>query len=215
MKKIDDSILNFIQTMNKHPQEESLVVKNGGVRYRSELVKLQVDEKIYLSPELKFFYEHCEIICDIRHDGHKLKSTSVNLGNALLDLCSPENLIYRQEGFRWIGTDLKEDPEWNPFWLVIADINDDPVVVVTDKEGSPVMASYESGALFPIANSFSDFLDYLSVTIELIQGKYNGEIIDDESFEFLEGFIEDLKERISKINHNDELVENFIDYLYG
>lgn len=215
MKQIDNSILKFIQTMNKYPQEESPVVKKGGVRYSSELVKLQVDEKIYLSPELKFFYERCEIICDIRHDGHKLKSTSIDLGNSPLSLWSPENLVYRQDGFRWIGTDLKDNPEWNPFWLVIADINDDPVVVVTDKEGSPVMASYETGALFPIANSFSDFLDYLSITLELVQGKYNGEIIDDESFELLEGFLEDLKEMISKINKNDELVENFIDYLYG
>ncbi|MFJ8100514.1 hypothetical protein [Lysinibacillus sp. NPDC096212] len=215
MKQIENSILKFIQTMNKYPQEESPVVKNGGVRYKSELVKLQVDEKIYFSPELNFFYERCEIICDIRHDGHKLKSTSIDLGNSSLSLWSPENLVYRQEGFRWIGTDLEDDPEWNPFWLVIADKNDDPVVVVTDKEGSPVMASYETGALFPIANSFSDFLDYLSITLELVQGKYNGEIIDDESCELLEGFIEDLKEMISKINKNDELVENFIDYLYG
>lgn len=215
MKKIDDSILNFVQTMNKYPQEECPIVKNGGVRYRSEIAKLQVDEKIYLSPELKFFYEHCEIICDVRHDGHNLKCTSMDIGIGLFCLCSPENLVYRQQGFRWVGTDLKENPEWNPFWLVVADINDDPVVVVTDKEGSPVMASYESGALFPIANSFSDFLDYLSITLELVQKKYNGEIIDDDSCELLEGFIEDLKEVLSKINHNDELVENFIDYLYG
>lgn len=215
MKQIEDSVFKFIQTMNKYPQEESPVVKNGGVRKKSELATLQVDEKIYLSPELKFFYEHCEIICDVRHDGQKLKSTSIDLGNAPLYLWSPENLIYRQEGFRWIGTDLKEDPKWNPFWLVIADINDDPVVVVTDREGSPVMASYESGALFPIANSFSDFLDYLSITLELIQEKYNGEIIDDESCELLEGFIEELKVMLSKINHNNELIENYIDYLYG
>jgi len=95
VKQLKDSILKFIQTMNKYPQEECPIVKNGGVRYRSEIAKLQVDEKIYLSPELKFFYEHCEIICDIRHDGHKLKSTSIDLGNASFSLWSPENLVYR------------------------------------------------------------------------------------------------------------------------
>ena len=214
MKQIEDSILNFIRTVNKYPQE-SRVVKIGGVRYSSELVKLQVNEKVYLSPELKFFYEQCEIICDIRHDGSELKSTAIDLGNAHLDLWSPENLVYRQDGFRWNGMDRKEDPNWNPFWLVIADINDNPIVVVTDEEGSPVMASYEGGSLFPIANSFFDFLDYLSIIFELIQGKYNGEIIDDESCELLESFIEDLKEVLSTINNNDELVGNFIDYLYG
>lgn len=215
MKQLEYSILNFIETMNKYPQIESPVVKKGGVRYRSELVKLQVDEKIYLSPELKYFYEHCEIICDVRHNGHELKSMGIYLGNATLCLWPSKNLVLRQDGFRWIGMDRKEDPNWNPFWLVIADINDDPIVVVTDKEDSPVMASYEGGALFPIANSFPDFLNYLSTTIELIQEKYNGEIIDDESCELLEGFIENLKEILTKINNSDELIENFIDYLFG
>ncbi|MGG3282333.1 hypothetical protein [Paenibacillus solani] len=215
MKQLENSILNFIETMNKYPQIESPVVKKGGVRYRSESVKLQVDDKIHLSPELKYFYEHCEIICDVRHDGHELKSMGIDLGNALLSLWSSKNLVLRQDGFRWIGVDRKEDPNWNPYWLVIADVNDDPIVVVTDKEGSPVTASYEGGALFPIANSLSDFLDYLSATIELIQEKYNGEIINDETCELLEGFIEDLKETLIKMNNSNELIDNFIDYLYG
>lgn len=201
--------------MNKFPQIESPVVKKGGVRYRSESVKLEVDEKIHLSSELKYFYEHCEIICDVRHDGHELKTMGIDLGNAPLCLWPSKNLVLRQEGFRWIGVDRKEDPNWNPFWLVIADINDDPIVVATDKEGSPVMASYEGGTLFPIANSFSDFLYYLSTTIELINEKYHGDIIDDESCELLEGFIDNLRERLTKINDSDELTDNFIDYLYG
>lgn len=215
VNQLEKSVLHFIETMNKYPQIDSPVVKKGGVRYRSESVQLQVDEKIHLSPELKYFYEHCEIMCDVRHDGHELKSTGIDLGNALLCLWPSKNLVLRQDGFRWIGMDRKEDPNWNPFWLVIADINDAPIVVVTDKEGSPVMASYEGGALFPIANSFSNFLDYLSTTIELIHEKYNGEIIDDESYELLEGFIDHLKERLAKINDSDELIDHFIDYLYG
>lgn len=214
MKRLEKSMINFIETMNKHPQIESPVVKKGGVHYRS--VKLVVDERIQLSPELQYFYQHCEIICDVRHDGHELQSMGIDLGNALLSLWHSKNLVLRQDGFRWIGMDRKENPKWNPFWLVIADINDAPIVVLTDKEGSPIMASYEGGELFPIANSFSEFLDYLSITIELIQGKYNGEIIDDETYELLEGFIDNLKEELTRINANDdELIEHFIDYLYG
>ena len=201
--------------MNRYPQTDPQVIKIGGVQYRSESATLQVDERIYLSPELKFFYEHCEVICDVRYDGHKLKSTGINLGNGRLSLCSPRNLVHRQDGFRWIGTERKEDLNWNEFWLVIADSDDDPIVVVTDKEGSPIMASYESGDLFPIADSFSDFLDYLSVILELIHGKYSGKIMDEESCELIVGFVESLKEVLSKINSNNELVENFIDYLYG
>lgn len=216
MKRLEKSMLNFIETMNKHPQIESPVVKKGGVHYNSESVKLVVDERIHLSPELQYFYQHCEIICDVRHDGHELKNMGIDLGNALLHLWPSKNLVLRQDGFRWIGIDRKENPNWNPFWLVIADINDDPIVVVTDKEDSPVMASYEGGALFPIANSFSDFLDYLSITVELIQEEYNGEIIDDETYELLERFIDNLKEELTRINAiDDELIEHFIDYLYG
>jgi len=214
LKQLEESIVKFIKTMNKYPQGESPVVKKGGVRYRSELVKLQIDKKVYLSTELKTFYEQCEIICDVRHDGLELKSTSIDLGHALLYLWPSQNLIYRQEGFLWIGAERKENLNWHPFWLVIADINDNPIVVVTDKAGSPVMASY-GGDLFPIADSFSDFLNYLSITLELVQGKYDGEIVDDESCELLVDFIEDLKEALSETNHNDELVENLIDYLYG
>jgi hypothetical protein len=215
VKQLEHSIVHFIETMKTYPQIDSPVVKNGGVHYRSEPIKLQVDEKIALSTELKTFYEHCEIICDVRHDGHELKSMGIDLGNAPLSLWPSQNLALRQDGFRWIGPDRKENPNWHPNWLVIADSNDNPIVVVTDKEGSPVMASYEGGALFPIADSFSDFLDYLSAAIELVQGKYNGEIINDESYELLEGFIENLKERLANVNTSEELIENFIDYLYG
>lgn len=215
MRQLENSILNFVETMNKYPQTESPVVKKGEVRYRSESLKLVIEERIHLSPELQYFYEHCEIICDVRHDGHELKNMGIDLGNALLCLWPSKNLVLRQEGFRWIGMDRKENPNWNSFWLVIADINDAPIVVVTDKEGSPVMASYEGGELFTIANSFSEFLDYLSITIKLIQEKYNGEIINEESYELLEGFIDHLKEELTKINNSDELIEHFIDYLYG
>lgn len=215
MKQLENSIFHFIETMNKYPPIESPVVKKGILRYRQESLKLHIDEKIHLSPELKYFYEHCEIICDVRHDGHELKSMGIDLGNAPLSLWSSKNLVLRQDGFRWIGMDRTENPNWNPCWLVIADMNDDPIVVVTDKESSPVMASYEGGALFPIADSLSDFLDYLSTTIELIQEEYNGEIIHEESCELLEGFTEHLKEKLVKINHTEEPVENFINYLYG
>ncbi|MEK4425005.1 hypothetical protein [Solibacillus sp. FSL K6-1523] len=215
MEKLKDSIVNFIQVMNTYPRAESQIIKSGGVRYRSELIKQQTDEKIHLSPELQFFYGHCEIVCDVRNDGFNLKSTGIDMGNGLLELWSPEHLVDRQVGYRWIGINLKENPDWHPFWLVIADINDDPIVVVTDQEHSPVMAFYEAGDLFPIAHSFADFLDYLSIMFTFIHETYAGEIIDDESCECVEGFIEALKERLSEINPHEELVSNFIDYFYG
>lgn len=49
-----NNTIGSVRRMNKYPQAESCAIKNGGVSYRPELVKLQVDEKIYLSPELIF-----------------------------------------------------------------------------------------------------------------------------------------------------------------
>lgn len=50
-------------------------------------------------------------------------------------------------------TKKRENPNWNPNWLVVADKDDDPIVVVTNEENSPVFASYETSPLFPIDNS--------------------------------------------------------------
>ncbi|MGE7943581.1 hypothetical protein ACQKNB_15995 [Lysinibacillus xylanilyticus] len=218
MKQLENSVLKFIQAMNQYPKEESPLEKNeknGEVLYRSELVKLQVDEKIYLSPELNFFYEHCEIIRYIRPDGYQLDCPFIDLGNNLLSLYSPDKLGRRQEGFRWIGAEKKENPNWDSNWLVVADKDDDPIVVVTNQENSPVMASYETSALFPIADSFSAFLDSLSVTLEIIHEKFKGEIMDEETFEVYDDFIVTLKSSLSKTLKKEEYAENFIDYLYG
>ncbi|WP_167397448.1 SMI1/KNR4 family protein [Lysinibacillus mangiferihumi] len=84
----------------------------------------------------------------------------------------------RQEGFRWIGVEQEENPKWNPNWIVFADKDDDPIVVVTNRENTPVLASYETSELFPIADSFSDFLDSLSATLLIVHENFEGEIMD-------------------------------------
>ncbi|MCS1384071.1 hypothetical protein NXZ75_17835 [Lysinibacillus sphaericus] len=215
MKQLEKSIFKFIEALNEYPKEDSPVEKNGGVRYRSKLAKLDVDEKIYLSPELILFYQQCEIICNIRPDGYQLDCTDIDLGNSLLFLYAADKLVRRQEGFRWIGTEKREDPNWNPNWLVVADKDDDPIVVVTNQENSPVFASYETSALFPIADSFSVFLDALSVTLEIIHEKFKGEIMDEETFEIYDDFVEKLKSSLISILKKEEYADNLIDYLYG
>lgn len=214
IKNMIESIKRFTQTANTHLLGTSTDVNNGGFIFRKSQTAFITDEKIHLSPELSAFYGHCEVICSISYDGHKEKSASVDLGNFLMNFCAPESLVCRQEGFRWIGTNQVENERWNPFWLVIADVDDNPIVVVTDKEHSPVMASYETGDLIPIADSFADFLDYISLTIEVVYSEYSGEIVD-ESFVFLDCFLEDLRKRLNKVTDKNELVENFIRYLYG
>ena len=100
-------------------------------------------------------------------------------------------------------------------WLVVADKDDDPIVVVTNQENSPVFASYETSPLFPIADSFSAFLDALAVTLEIIHEKFKGEIMDEETFDIYDDFIEMLKSSLSSILKKEEYADNFIDYLYG
>jgi len=123
-----------------------------------------MNKEIPLSLELEFFYKYFEVICDINSDGHELPSASIELGVSPMNLWSFENLNIRQEGFRWTIVDncRVKNPSWDESWLVIADKDDDPIVVVTNKNNSPVIASYEAGDFSPIAGSFADFLDYIA-----------------------------------------------------
>lgn len=107
MKQLENSLLKFIQAMDEYPKEEAPVKKIDRVRYRPKSAELFVDEKIYLSPELIFFYQHCEIICKIRLDGYPLDCTDIDLGNSPLYLYSADKLVRRQEGFQWIGNEKK------------------------------------------------------------------------------------------------------------
>ncbi|MFJ7646518.1 hypothetical protein ACIQ1H_03155 [Lysinibacillus sp. NPDC097279] len=215
MKQLENSLLKFIQAMDEYPKEEAPVKKIDRVRYMPKLAELYVDEKIYLSRELIFFYQHCEIICKIRPDGYQLDCTDIDLGNSPLYLYPADKLVRRQEGFRWIGNEKRENPNWDPNWLVVADKDDDPIVVVTNEENSPVFASYETSPLFPIADSFSAFLDALAVTLEIIHEKFKGEIMDEETFDIYDDFIDMLKTSLSSILKKEEYADNFIDYLYG
>ncbi|CAM5364879.1 SMI1/KNR4 family protein OS=Lysinibacillus sphaericus OX=1421 GN=LS41612_13375 PE=4 SV=1 [Lysinibacillus sphaericus] len=215
MKQLEKSIFKFIEALNEYPKEDFPLKKTEESVIGSKLAKLDVDEKIYLSPELILFYQQCEIICNIRPDGYQLDCTDIDLGNSLLFLYAADKLVRRQEGFRWIGTEKKENPNWNPNWLVVADKDDDPIVVVTNQENSPVFASYETSALFPIADSFSVFLDALSVTLEIIHEKFKGEIMDEETFEIYDDFVEKLKSSLISILKKEEYADNLIDYLYG
>jgi len=122
-----------------------------------------------------------------------------------------DKLVRRQEGFRWIGTEKRDNPNWDSNWLVVADKDDDPIVVVTNEENSPVFASYETSALFPIADSFSAFLDALSVTLEIIHKKFKGEIMDEETFDIYDDFIDMLKSSLIRILKKEEYADNFID----
>ncbi len=213
MSSVERALKRFIQTTKKFPRS-SPVIKTGEFHYRSDLLTLEISKEIQLSPELEYFYKKCEIICDVRDDGYHLDGIGIDFGDIDLYLYSPDNLERRQEGFRWIGSEKNENPNWDPNWIVLADKDDDPIVVVTNQEGSPVLASYETSDLFPVADSFSDFLDSLSVILVLVHEKFEGEIMDEETFEFYDDFIVMLKSSLNNILKKEEYVENLIKYLY-
>ncbi|MGE7092255.1 SMI1/KNR4 family protein [Lysinibacillus sp. NPDC048646] len=213
MSSIERALKNFIQTTKKYPRV-SPVIKTGELYYRSNLPDLEINKEIHLSPELEYFYKNCEIICDVRHDGYQLDGIGIDFGDINLYLYSPDNLERRQEGFRWIGIGKNENPNWDPNWLVFADKDDDPIVVATDQEDSPVLASYETSELFPIADSFSDFLDSLSVALVIVHENFAGEIMDEETFEVYDDFIVMLKSSLINILKKEEYVDNLINYLY-
>ncbi|CAM5714743.1 SMI1/KNR4 family protein OS=Lysinibacillus sphaericus OX=1421 GN=LS41612_13375 PE=4 SV=1 [Lysinibacillus sphaericus] len=117
MKQLEKSIFKFIEALNQYPKKTPPLKKTEESVIMPKLAKLDVDEKIYLSPELILFYQQCEIICNIRPDGYQLDCTDIDLGNSLLFLYAADKLVRRQEGFRWIGTEKKENPNWYPIGL--------------------------------------------------------------------------------------------------
>ena len=226
MEHLKESMLNLIQVLDKYPPPElsstlesygfrRIPIKRGKLRYSAEPMDIHVDKRLHISPELDFFYRHCEIICDTCdvEDVPDFMSNPGSVGimvGEFLALSHPEKELAE---IQWSGY----YPSWNPCWLVVAlNMSSDAVIVDTGKEKSPVMvASHDNGVPYLVANSFAEFLDYLSILIELEHGKYNGNKRDKETYDYVDGFLDDVREGLSRANCNSMQVENFINYIYG
>ncbi|MCI1694285.1 hypothetical protein [Aneurinibacillus aneurinilyticus] len=216
MEELKEFVVNFINNYSKYKVALDLFQKEAEIVYLLNKSIEEISSHIPLSPELEFFYSNFKISGPIRKDGYELKNVNIDIGNATIYLSEPANLYNRQLGFRWIGgPPYKEDPRWNQSWVVIADKDDDPIIVDTSQRNSPVLASYETSEVFYISDSLHRFFEAISVVLEVIYKNFSGEIMDPETFDIKNDFIAVLEEELIKVLNNEEHVSNFMNYLYG
>ncbi|MDQ0171219.1 hypothetical protein [Paenibacillus tundrae] len=214
MKELNTALNRFIEQQNVYNEAYGLFKDHDIRPFPSQQVPF-IDERIPLSPELMYFYSNYEMV-DAKAEGTlKMKSAAVEIGDAaLLFFVAPEHLYRQQLGYRWIGMEepYQESPDWEPQHVVIANLNDDPLIVDTQASHSPVYAAFAGGEPQPIARSLADFFHALAILIEAARA-YGGEVKDEDTYEtkpeYLEHVIPLLQESLGK----EEYVTHLLAYL--
>lgn len=217
MKQLEASLKKFIEIRNTYREYYThCQFKEDEIILETNMFSNSIDQRIPLSPELKFFYDNCTLRKAILEDGSILNGVSIETGKSIAYISTPEMLYKRQIGFRWVGVKepYREDDSWERAWVVIADRNEDPIMVDTSKPGSPVLARYEMNDFTMIAKSLAEFFEVLSIVIEVTYKKYHGEIMNDDGFEISEKFLDDLRIALGTILDVATQIENILDYLY-
>ena len=229
MKQLETSLRAFIDIVGMYPVKSHYIKSEGTLYYNEKGIPLNFDNRFSISSELEFFYKHCEIDCWNRTDGLKGYGKLIySLGVSDLELFSHENLVEIHDGWSWSlpseynNNEFTEFSHWDSNYLIIALLDtSDAIVVDTGKKNSPVMAIIHGGGDFLlISDTFSDFLDYISITIKIVNENYYGRISEDgEDGEYGAGnlyeFVDKLKKELSKETDKIELIDNFIKFFYG
>ncbi|SCX85545.1 hypothetical protein SAMN05720606_101239 [Paenibacillus polysaccharolyticus] len=175
-------------------------------------VQLEVDKRISLSPELQYFYSHYEMV-DAQAEGTlKMKNAAVEIGDAaLLFFVAPEHLHRQQLGFRWVGMQepYEESTSWSPNHVVIANVNDDPIIVDAQAPASPVYAAFEGGEPQRVADSLADFFTALAILIESACS-FSGEVKDEETYETKPEYLVQVQPKLEELlgeAHTKHLIE--------
>lgn len=136
-----------------------------------------------------------------------------------LVLYSPSDLIAMQEGYRWATPTKGElcysviEEGWFEHWLVIGEMNGDPIIADVQGRGTPVYtAPHGLGSWNPkaLANSLDSFFVALATWIEVCLKKYDYRLFD-ENFCIKPGVVKDLETRLTGIVAEDSL-ENWLSY---
>ncbi|GEM_PF-1951954 len=164
---------------------------------------------IKLSPELDFLYTNYD--CNITITGNNIAFTEFH------------NLIKRQEGFATYSIDggktQIKNPNWTEGWIVIADMNDDPIAANTNIEETPILAAIEGVNYMEIAPSLSAFFQILTELLKSSQLHKENEPDADENFEEWITYNQEIVqpnflEQIRRIV-NDEHLQNLKDFLFS
>jgi hypothetical protein len=126
-----------------------------------------------LSEELKYLYKNYDI-------NLSFKIRNINIVNF-------DNLHKRQYGFKYISNDygktFKANEVWNKNWVVIADMNEDPIVADIGTAETPVFAGIEGLDYKKIAPSLEIFFKILIELLKSSETNSINEPDDEKDFE--------------------------------
>ncbi|MGF9698616.1 MULTISPECIES: hypothetical protein [Paenibacillus] len=200
MHKLNAALERFVEQQDLYNEAYGLF-KQHDLRPRQQPYPPEVDKRIPLSPELLYLYTHYEMR-DANAEGTlKMKNAAVEIGDAaLLSFVAPEHLHRQQQGYRWIGMHepYEESPSWITSHVVIANFNDDPLIVDTSAPNSPVYAAFEGGEPKCIADSLSDLFTALAILIEAAR-TYGGEVKDEETYETKPEYVEHVEPLLNNL----------------
>ncbi|SEM61868.1 hypothetical protein SAMN04488688_11627 [Paenibacillus sp. cl141a] len=211
MQKLEAALTRFIEQQDLYNRDFGLF-SDHEIRKRSEVRLPPVDDRITLSPELAYLYSHYEMM-DAKAEGtHKMKNAAIEIGeSAVIYFVSPEHLVRQQMGYRWISDkgETVESSNWPSHHVVVANVNDDPLIVDVQASGSPVYAAFEGGEPKLITNSLADCFHALSI---LIEGAllFQGETSDEETYETKPDFLAHVMPSLSDLlgsEHMNALLE--------
>lgn len=118
-----------------------------------------------------------------------------------LHIYSFDELVTRQDGYRWFGGSRTPEPEWRPEWIVVADASADPFMADISQENLPVLfARHGAGTWMPVevASSMPAFLDAVIAYERVLLERFAGEPFDADS-EYVPGFLEAVGERLGQV----------------
>ncbi|MEC0124482.1 hypothetical protein [Paenibacillus pabuli] len=213
MEQLNAALTRFVEQQDLYNAAYGLF-KNHDLRPREQPCQPEVDERIPLSPELQYLYSHYEMMDEQAKGTLKMKSAAVEIGDAaLLSFVAPEHLHRQQLGYRWIGMSepYQEAPSWKTNHVVIANFNDDPLIVDTAAPNSPVYAAFTGEEPQLIANSLSDFFNALAILIEAARA-YSGELMDEETYETKPEYLEHVEPVLNELL-GEEHTAHLFEYL--
>ncbi|WP_028301913.1 hypothetical protein [Oceanospirillum beijerinckii] len=166
----------------------------------SDQIEIEWPKNIPCSNDLEIFYK-----CISSNE-----TTSIEIGSSILFFIRLDALVKSHAGYK-VSSSGVPNPDWGEGYVLFALYNDEPLVVDTNSDLSPVFGAFESGPFINIAVSLTDFINAVAALVELQHGEFSSEIINDD-YEISSAFIDRAKYILSENKGVD--VDAFISFFF-